>query len=393
VAVTANGFDLDDSFLDRVDDALRFSAFHDNLRARVSGLVDLEFYHFTGEPPGLINTGRSDLFNPRLSLFLDAQYGPHVYFFVQSRFDRGFDPSDQGAHARLDEYALRVTPWEDGRVSLQIGKFATVAGNWIERHLSWDNPFINAPAPYENLTSVSDIEPPLSVKAFLNHNVVARYEHVPIIWGPNYANGVSVSGRVDKFEYAIELKNAALASRPQAWEITNQGFNDPTVTGHAAYRPNEMWKFGISASEGAYLGSEAGARLPSGRDVGDYREFVVGQDISFAWHHWQLWAEFYEARFQVPRVGDADIFAYYIEAKYKFAPQLFGAVRWNQELFGTVPDGRGGETQWGNDLGRVDAAIGYRLTPHSQLKIQYSVSHTSKVSADHTIAAQFTVRF
>jgi hypothetical protein len=54
------------------------------------------------------------------------------------------------------------------------------------------------------------------------------------------------------------------------------------------------------------------------------------------------WAEFYEARFEVPNVGDADTFAYYVEAKYKFTPQLFGAVRWNQQLFNTINNGYGG---------------------------------------------------
>ena len=49
--------------------------------------------------------------------------------------------------------------------------------------------------------------------------------------------------------------------------------------------------------------------------------------------------------FQVPRVGDADTFAYYLEGKYKFTPQLFGALRWNQQLFATVPDGLGGSAR------------------------------------------------
>jgi predicted porin len=135
--------------------------------------------------------------------------------------------------------------------------------------------------------------------------------------------------------------------------------------------------------------------LPSGRDIGDYREFVLGQDVSFAWHHLQLWAEFYEARFEVPRVGDADTFAYYLEAKYKFTPQLFGAFRWNQQLFGNVSDGTGGQLHWGQDLGRIDVAAGYRFTSHTQLKLQYSFQQETSGPRDdnHLIAAQLTVRF
>jgi hypothetical protein len=107
----------------------------------------------------------------------------------------------------------------------------------------------------------------------------------------------------------------------------------------AAGSDSGLTKLGISASRVArahIFGVKQNPSLPPGRDISDYREFVLGQDISFAWHHLQLWAEFYEARFEVPNVGDADTFAYYVEAKYKFTPQLFGAVRWNQQLFNTI---------------------------------------------------------
>jgi hypothetical protein len=134
--------------------------------------------------------------------------------------------------------------------------------------------------------------------------------------------------------------------------------------------------------------------LPPGRDIDDYREILLGQDISFAWHHWQFWAEFYETRFDVPRIGHADVLSYYLETKYKFTPQLFGAVRWNQQVFGTVNDG-GKEVQWGNDVWRVDAAVGYRFTNYLEGKLQYSFTHTdAKIQVgEQLIATQFTIKF
>jgi len=109
-------------FLDQVGDALSFQAFDNSLRARLSGTLDLEYYIYDAKfPPGLIDAEGNSLFNPRLSVFLDAQAGPHVSFFSQVRLDRGFDPTDEGVAIRADEYALRVTPWEDGRLSIQVG--------------------------------------------------------------------------------------------------------------------------------------------------------------------------------------------------------------------------------------------------------------------------------
>ncbi|PYI96590.1 MAG: hypothetical protein DME98_11620 [Verrucomicrobia bacterium] len=395
LACTACAFDVDD-FLDRLDTALSISAFHDNLRVRLSGTLDLEIYQFEQPAPGLIDSNIDTLFNPRLTLFLDAQIGSQIYFFAQSRLDRGFDPSDHGAQVRLDEYALRVTPWEDGRFTVQIGKFATVVGNWVPRHLSWDNPFINGPLVYENVTAIQDKYAAFSPLEFLyGPYYEGKYAFNPVIWGPSYASGISVSGQLGKFDYAVEMKNASLSSRPESWYVTENGFENPTFSGRFGFRPNEAWNFGLSASEGPYFRREAEPTLPPGRDIDDYREFVLGQDVSFAWRHLQLWAEFYEARFEVPRVGNADTFAYYIEAKYKFTPQLFGAIRWNQQLFSTISDGYGHNVNWSPDLGRIDIAAAYRFTPHMQLKLQYGFQHetTGPGEDNHLFAAQFTIRF
>jgi hypothetical protein len=394
-ACTACAFDVDD-FFDRLDTALSISAFDDNLRVRLSGTLDLELYNFEQPAPGLIDSNIDTLFNPRLTLFLDAQIGSQIYFFAQSRLDRGFDPSDHGAQVRLDEYALRVTPWQDGRFTVQIGKFATVVGNWVPRHLSWENPFINAPLVYENVTAIQDKYAPFSALQFLYlPYFYGKYAFNPVIWGPSYASGISVSGQLGKFDYAVEMKNASLSSRPESWYVTENGFENPTFSGRCGFRPNEAWNFGLSASEGPYFRREAKPTLPPGRDIDDYREFVLGQDASFAWRHLQVWAEFYEARFEVPRVGNADTFAYYIEAKYKFTPQLFGAIRWNQQLFSTINDGFGHNVNWSPDLGRIDIAAAYRFTPHMQLKLQYGFQHETSSPGDdnHLFAAQFTIRF
>jgi hypothetical protein len=381
-------------FLDRVDDALTLSSFNDNLRARLSGTIDIEGYHFQQPPPGLIDSKIDTLFNPRLTLFLDTQVGSQTYFFAQSRIDRGFDPSDHGADVRLDEYALRVTPWEDGRFTLQIGKFATVIGNFVPRHLSWENPFINAPLVYENVTALEDRTGHL-VANLEQALLFEKYEFIPVIWGPSYASGLSVSGRIGKFDYAGELKNTSLSSRPESWDVTTNGFENPTVSTRIGFRPNQMWNFGLSASDGAFLRPDAESLLPHGRDIGDYREKVLGQDISFAWHHVQIWAEFYEARFEIPRLGDADTFAWYVEAKYKFSPRFFGALRWNQQLFDKIDSNSRSDISLGQDIWRLDAAAGYRFTPYVQLKLQYSFQQeTSGARNDnHILAAQLTVRF
>jgi hypothetical protein len=398
-------------FIDRMDDFMTINLFHGNVRAKLRGLLDLEAYSLSQPPPGLIDTNRHFLFNPRLTTFLDVQAGPYVYGFAQLRVDRGFDPSDGTAQARMDEYAIRISPWEDGRLSVQFGKFGAVVGNWIPRHYSWEDPFITAPGPYGNLTGAWDsaaateaddllywgnVRPKGASKEEYPYDASksGRYYRLPIIWGPSYTSGVSVMGKVGKFEYAAEMKNASLSSRPETWDLTETTFEYPTFSSRLGYRPNATWNFGISGSTGVYLTPDAAPTLPPGHAIGDYREWVLGQDASFEWRHIQLWAEIYEARFEVPNVGNADTLAYYVEGKYKITPQLFAALRWNHQLYADIPyDGI--DTPWGNNLWRIDASIGYRFTTHTQLKVQYSLEHEDGAPVDlrSTVAGQLTLRF
>lgn len=385
----------DDDFLDSLDQYLKFGAFHGYVSMRVSGLLDLEGYYVQQPPPGLIYTNHNFLFNPRLTLFLDGQIGPKFYFFLQGRIDRGFDPADASVQGRLDEWALRYTPWDDGRINVQVGKFATVIGNWAARHYSWDNPFITAPLPYENLTSIWDTAAADSYATLLSWDYSEKDLKNPIIWGPAYATGAAVSGRIDKFDYAASITNTAPASRPDGWNVFEVGFTHPCYSGHIGYRPDEAWNIGFSASVGDYLLPEAAPTVASGRNFGDYREVLFGQDVSWAWHHWQVWAEMYETRFQIPGVGNADTLAYYVEAKYKVTPQFFVAARWNQQIYNSVPDGLGDEYPWSDNIWRIDLAATYRFTPHMQAKLQYSFMQMYGTESEyqHMVALQFTVKF
>jgi len=387
-------------FLEKAQDALSLTDPDQRFHLQLSGLLDLETYFIDQPAPALILTNQDFLLNPRLTLFLDAQIGSKIYVFAQTRIDRGFDPTDGGAELRLDEYFVRYSPATS--VNFQVGQFATVVGNWVSRHDSWQNPFINAPLPYEHVTGIWDSEAPENAEDLLywahvgeydNSDYSDKYLRVPVIWGPSYASGLAVSGSLGRFDYAGEMKNAALASRPDSWSVTQIGFGHPTFSTRVGFRPNEMWNLGLSASAGPYLLPVAAPTLPAGRSIGDYRELVLAQDLSFAWHHLQLWAEFYEARFEVPRIGNADTFSYYFEAKYKLTPQLFAALRWNQQLFGTIRDGDERE-KWGNDIWRIDAALGYRFTDYLQAKVQYSLSQqNSAQEGEHLVAAQLTVKY
>jgi hypothetical protein len=391
---------------DDLDQALTFSGLGDQLHARISGTLDLEGYYTSLEEPALFETESHGVFNPRLSLFLDAQLGTHLYAFVQARADDGFDPGDPGPGVRLDEYVLRLAPFDDARLNLQLGKFATVVGNWTRRHGSWENPFITAPLPYENLTGVWDTTAVRSVPqlqfwgGILPHpntsgQFVDQYRNIPVIWGPSYASGAAVLGAAGPLDYAVEVKNTSLSSRPETWAPTQTQWQNPTVSGRLGYTPDAMWNLGVSASAGPYLLPSVAGALPAGRSLDQYLELVIGEDASFAWHHVQVWAEAYEARFEIPGVGNADTLAYYVEAKYRFTPQFSGALRWNQQVFEPLAVPAGADGAWSRDVTRVDVGPCYRLTAHAEVKVQYSIEHQRADMGEWSslAAVQLTVRF
>jgi hypothetical protein len=379
---------------ERLAEALAFSDAAGNARAQASGMASLSAYRGQQENPGLIFTEKDILLSPRLTLFLDAQIGSRINGFVQARLDRGFDPGDGSAEFRLDEYALRYAVGRQAGCQIEIGKFATVVGNWVARHDEWQNPFVSAPLPYEYLTGVTDERAPTSPADLLPPEGEELYEHLPIIWGPNYATGVSVSGQQGRFEYAVEVKNTGPASRPESWSLGAVGFEHPALGGRLGFRPDLRFKFGVSASDSVFLLPEAAATIPAGGRLASYRERLWGQDFSFEWHHVQVWAELFEAQFDFPQMGTARTVAGYVELRYKVTPRLAGAIRWNQQAFSTLHVS-GVATQWGTDLARADFAATYRCTLQSQLKAQVSAGRKSE-GQDHTVvtyALQYVLRF
>lgn len=386
------------SWLDRLDERLSYQTPGGWVRADLSGLVDFEGYTVDQLPPGLVFSDREYLIAPRMSLFLDSRFGSKLYSLVQMRFDRGFDPNSKPrGDERLDEYFMRFTPWEDGRVYLQAGKFATVFGNWVSRHDSWNNPFVNAPLAYENVLSITDQAGPPGPGGFLSRKAKAddKAKWLPILWGPSYAAGALIGGSYRELDYAFEFKNASVSSRPVAWDPVQYGWEDPTWSGRLGWRPNATWNLGMSGSYGGYLLPSADPTLPPGMGREDYQQTTFGFDAHFARHRWLVWSEVIGARFDVPNVGHADTLSYYVEAKYKFDAMWFGSLRWNQQFFGEVTNPAGVGERWDHDMWRAEAAVGLRFTRHWQAKVQYSYGHQNGPlqQGEQMFAGQVTLKF
>lgn len=383
-------------FLDALDERLVYTSPDGNVRADLSFMADLTLFAVEQPAPGLLVTDDDFFLAPRISAFLDMQLGDRVILHGQLRADRGFDPgSESGGQVRLDEYFAQFRVAHAEEVNLRVGKYSTVFGSWAPRSLSWDNPLITAPSPYENLIPITDGAAPGSLASFAARRDLPpnKATWVPIVWGPSYATGAAVLGRIGVFDYALEAKNVALSSPPDTWAgIDNENSKRPTTTARLGIQPTPEWVLGSSFSRGPYMQESAQPSLPAGTSVDDFYQTTWGLDVGYAHRSWQVWSELIYATFDVPRVGPVDVLSGYIEAKYKITPQLWTALRVNQSWFGDIP---GLSVSWDRITTSVDLGLGYRSSTHIEAKLQYTYAYQQGPDSESNqlLAAQIVVRF
>jgi hypothetical protein len=188
-------------FLDSLGEKMRFESEAWGIRADVSFMADATVFAAEQPAQGLLFEDDDVFFAPRLISFLNVHLGERVSLHGQVRLDRGFDPgSAPDGQTRLDEYYLQARLWRQDEVNVRLGKFATAFGSWAKRSLSWDNPLITAPMAYEDMLPMTDVSAPGGLAGFAARRDMAdsKPTWVPILWGPSYATGVSLFGRVQQ---------------------------------------------------------------------------------------------------------------------------------------------------------------------------------------------------
>lgn len=327
-------------------------------------------------PAGFLEFDDNVLFEPSITLQFEYQPTPKFYFNTTFNIDRGFDPGDRpDGDFRFDTLFLRYRPFEDNSLNFQVGKFATVVGNWAPEYE--DNPFLLAPLPYASITgagtqnidqlSAAQIEARANSPTPTIHN--SRQDWSALVWGPAYAQGAAVFGSVNQLDYGLEIKNAAIGSAPEEREFGEGDFSDPVISGHLGYRRDAALAYGLSFSRGPFVDSDA--ILSPGIDRNDLIQTLIGADIRWARRKWILSGEAFFSHFQRPD-EDLQVFSYYLQARYKVAPGVWLAGRLGQSLSNDVPIPSGGQAPWSPDLLRGELALGWRLTPDLIVKTQYT---------------------
>ena len=392
ITTTTDTADPMESFLERLRDFQSFGTEDGQISFNADVWLTLDYMVFSTPPPGFIQTTNGQIFAPTLSGLFTLDISKHLEFVFLGLVNRGFDPTETSVQSQPAEYYTQLTPFDTPVLNFKGGKFQTAFGQWTNRHFSTQNSLINAPMMYGQMTSVTDGNDGASIApnttSLVNRKNSASppvTKWIPIVWGPSYASGFQLNGTVgtlQQLDWAFEMKNASLSSRPQEWDLWNRGFNYPTFTARAGYRPDAAWNIGVSGSSGSYISQAAYDRFSTtskaGSSISESRQNVVGTDISYAHGPIELWSEFAWSQYEVPdakagkAVGNIGAYSYFIESKWKFMPQFWLSGRWNQQMYSNVTPAGGSETPWYNNLWRADACLGFKINRFTQFKVQYS---------------------
>ncbi len=377
-----------DAFLDDLRQATQFQTDDGSMSLDFDFYVTVDNWVVSQPPPGIMQTAENYLVSPRLSMMGTFRLNDWLSVFALGNVDRGFDPTDGSAQIRPDEYFVRLDPF-DGVAKFTFGKEATCFGQWVNRHFSWQNPLVNAPLTYEWITTINTTNGRVARK-----NVLAnRHTWTPVIWGPSYTSGGQLNGTIGCIDYALEIKNNALGSNPDQWDLWNHGFYGDALTysGRLGWRPTMEWTIGASASSGSYVVPGAFANWD------DLRQTVVGADLS--WSHGQLevwsevnWSQWDVRAGPVSAAGTVALVSYFVESKWKFAPAWWLAGRWNQQLPGDKPFSN---DQWDDDVWRIDGCLGWHINRSVTAKAQYSYTQESGTihQGEHVFDLQLVFEF
>lgn len=335
------------------------------------------------EDPGFFNyTDYEDsvLRMLRLDFTGSARAGDHVSFLGEVRSQNV---------GRPEAYALfmRVRPWADRRIDVQIGRIPPVFGAFARRSYAADNPLIGYPLAYQYLTSLRPDALPAGADELLQmrgRGWLASYSignrtpapGVPLVSAFRWDTGVMASGATDLVEGAIAVTTGTLAH-----PVFPDDNGSRQVAGRLAVRPLPGLVVGASAARGAFVSTEA-ARLATGAASPEsYAQTSWGADAEYARGYYLVRAEAVYSRWALPPAqpgkpaidGPLAALAAWVEGRYKIAPGIYVAGRADHLTFSTIT-GSTRTDEWDAPVTRVEAGVGYSLQRNLLLKASAQVT-------------------
>jgi len=322
---------------------------------------------------------RSTLRLFRLTLLARAKAGDHLELLGEIRSEN---------LSRPEPYALylRVRPWTDRNLDIQVGRVPPTFGAFTRRTYPPDNPLIGYPLAYQYLTSIRADALPASVDELLRMRARGWLSSftvgnpvpgpgVPLASAFRWDTGVQVHTGNDLLEGTASV-TAGTLSNPEVGD-DNGGRQ---LAGRIVLHPIAGLIVGGSAARGAFVSQNAlHLAVPDSRD-GDFPQTAWGGDIEFSRSYYVVRVETVVSRWTLPvaqaPLGELTLsaIATFVEGRYKVRPGLYVAARVDHLGFSEV-DGSAGSQSWEAPVSRWEVGGGYSLQRNLLLKITYQRNH------------------
>jgi len=289
--------------------------------------------------------------------------------------------TDVRAHA----WYLRLRPWVDRAIDVQIGRIPPSFGAYARRSYGTDDPFIGYPLAYQYLTSQRADALPATADNVLRQRGrgwLVRYPignttpdaGLPLASASQWDTGVQVRLGTRPLSLSVALTQGTL-SNPLV-EDNNRG---KQISGRLAIAPAPAVVLGVSAAGGASVSRVATSALPPGSTGGTPTQAAFGADLEVSSGHWLVRTELVVSTWSVPAVEAPFIedrltaAGAWVEARYRVSPRWYVAGRADRlgfsRLVGTLFSGQ--PETWDAPVTRGQVAAGYYVRRNIVARAEY----------------------
>jgi hypothetical protein len=364
-----------------------------------AGTHDAGYFNFT-------DYGRSALRLVRFDAVASLRVTEQVSCLAELRAegDSGDGHWTAGAYAAY----VRVKPWTARAFEVQAGRIPTAFGGFSRRSYGSENLLIGYPLAYQYLTSMRADAIPRTADDLVAMRGRGWYAHYPV--GADYwARGVPAVS-VFRYDTGVLAKVGLPAARTEiaasltAGTLSNPGLGDgngaPQVAVRVAARPWPGLQVGVSGASGPFLEGRVRDVLPQDASARQYRQRAFGADAEVSGGYWLVRTELVSTDWRLPALAPPLLArplratSWLAEGRYKLAPGLYAAARYDRMFFNRVPSTQGA-ISWDASLWRVEAGGGYSVRRNLMLKAtyQYNRRDGGLVAVARLAAAQVVLWF
>jgi hypothetical protein len=296
------------------------------------------------------------------------------------------------AEVRTDDFArlelraayIRVRPFREAPLDIQMGRIPPVFGAFGRRAYESDRILIGYPLAYQYLTSLRADALPASAQDLIvmrgrgwqsSFPIGSTYAGpgLPLVSAFRWDTGVQAYWAAGMFEAAAALTQGTL-SNPRV-DDDNGG---KQLAGRIAVQPSAAVKVGGSIARGAWIADTVPLQTSSAAQT------VVGADVEWSAGRWLVRGETIWSRWNVPFVSrpaegsDLRALGTWIEGRYRLTPRVYLASRIDRLAFSTVGDPvtSVAPQTWDANVSRIEGGLGLLL--HRNLVWRTVVQHNRR---------------